>query len=141
MTTSPDLADELVPALDVPPPPPGPQYTCLSEWVEDYFAPTFTWQVSKSVRWCASWWDHPEAIIRLSVLWQLWEAAAASADQDPSAMGSWLRDWLDRLMPALTAEHGTFARCQVGVHVNGGENPHNALSALPLRPPDPGLEP
>lgn len=124
-------------------PPPQPQYGSLTEWVEDYFVQAFGWQVGKSVRWCASWWDHPEAIIRLSVLWQLWEVAVAAdteaagmgegsaapdpTTRDPAAMGSWLRDWLDRLMPVLTREHGTFARCSTGIHVNGGREPSHPV--------------
>ena len=60
-----------------------PLYDNLTDWVEYHFAQTYAWKPGSSARWCASWWDHPEAIVRLNVLWQLWEGARS--ENDPAA--------------------------------------------------------
>lgn len=52
-----------------------PLYDILTDWVEYHFAQTYAWKPGSSSTWCASSWDHPEAVIRLNVLWQLWEGA------------------------------------------------------------------
>jgi hypothetical protein len=54
-----------------------PLYDTLTDWVEHHFAQTYTWKPGSSIRRCASWWDHPEAIICLNVLWQLSRGAGA----------------------------------------------------------------
>src|SRR5664280_1675862 len=68
------LADSLAPP-PAPPTPQPPQYT-LTEWVEHIYANTFIRRLGQTQRWCASWWAHAEAIVRLEALWRTWEAAA-----------------------------------------------------------------
>lgn len=106
-----------------------PLYPSLPAWVEHHFTQTYPWRVSEHTRWCVQWWDHPEAIVRLNVLWQLWELARV--EQDPAAMGSWLRDWLDRLLPPLTAVTGPFCRCSVELQPNGAPWDHVPSRPLP----------
>jgi len=106
-----------------------PLYPSLPAWVEHHFTQTYAWRVSEHTRWCVQWWDHPEAIVRLNVLWQLWELARL--EQDPAAMGSWLRDWLDRLLPPLTAITGPFCRCSVELQPNGAPWDHVPSRPLP----------
>lgn len=42
----------------------------VTTWVEHVYALTFIRGIGQSQRWCASWWRHPEAIVRLQALWQ-----------------------------------------------------------------------
>jgi hypothetical protein len=42
----------------------------VTTWVEHVYALTFIRGIGQSQRWCASWWGHPEAIVRLQALWQ-----------------------------------------------------------------------
>ena len=52
-----------------------PRYPSLEQWVGDYFAPMFARPLSPTVRWCAQWWDHAEAIYRLQALCRTWVVA------------------------------------------------------------------
>jgi len=111
-----------------------PLYDNLTDWVEHHFAQTYAWKPGSSTRWCASWWDHPEAIIRLNVLWQLWEGARA--ENDPAEMGAWIRDWLDRLLPPMLSDSGPFARCNTDITAQSNNGTHTPPAALPvLEPP------
>jgi Domain of unknown function (DUF4913) len=61
-----------------------------------------------SWRWCAQWWSHTEALVRLEALWKAWEVLRL----DPGAGAStWLRDHADPTMAALTSPAGPFTRC------------------------------
>jgi hypothetical protein len=86
-----------------------PLYSDVEAWVVGYFAPMFLHRVPANprVRWCARWWDHAEAITRLSVLWTTWEAAR----HDPAAKPGWWLD-LDHHLPILLALDGPFRNCR-----------------------------
>src|SRR5690349_10635881 len=47
-------------------------YPDVEAWVAGWFAPTFARRLG-TTRWCASWWLHAEAIVRLEALWRSWE--------------------------------------------------------------------
>jgi hypothetical protein len=67
-----------------------------------------------SWRWCARWWEHPEAVSRLEALWKAFEVLRL----DPGTGAStWWRDYADPTMAALTASSGTFAKCSDTTHV------------------------
>ncbi len=101
------LADSLAPP-PAPPTPQPPQYT-LTEWVEHIYANTFIRRLGQTQRWCASWWAHAEAIVRLEALWRTWEAAAAS--DNGAATAEWLRIYLDPLNGPLLGPDGPFSSC------------------------------
>jgi hypothetical protein len=58
-------------------------------------------------RWCPRWWDHAETIARLTLLWNLWEAAR----WQPDARSSWWHD-LDHHLPILLGHDGPFRNCR-----------------------------
>ncbi len=90
-----------------------PRYPGLEEWVVDYFTPMFSRPLSPSLRWCASWWHHAEAISRLEALWRTWEVARL----DPlRGMAVWYRDHLDTQLPVLLSATGPFAQCAPDRH-------------------------
>lgn len=96
------------------PEPVEPLCADVTTWVEHVYAPTFIRRISQTERWCASWWGHPEAIVRLQALWQTWEAARAAAGG--AAMADWLRLYLDQINPVLLSPDGPFAACTTDRH-------------------------
>lgn len=93
-----------------------PEYLSLVDWVELHLAHIVERRprtdtgadVRSPVRWCASWWRHPEAVDRLAALWHAWEALR----QDPATgMATWWLSYFDLMWAALTSEYGPMARC------------------------------
>lgn len=99
-----------------------PRFPDLESWVNGFFVITFA-RPSGQIRWCANWWDHPEAVLRLDAMWRTWEAAAL----DPvRGMAAWLRDHLDPNLGILFSSTGPFADCSDGRHVKPPELPVSA---------------
>jgi hypothetical protein len=64
----------------------------VEEWVREVFAPVFSRSIGGPVKWCAQWWAHGEAVLRLEALWRSWEIHRL----DPGRrMATWLRDFAD----------------------------------------------
>jgi hypothetical protein len=77
----------------------------------------------QQIRWCARWWDHPEAVLRLDAMWRTWEAAAL----DPvRGIAVWIRDYLDPNLAVLFSPAGPFADCGDGQHVKPSVLPVSA---------------
>jgi hypothetical protein len=77
-------------------------------------------------KWCARWWLHVEAVVRLEATRKAWEVLRL----DPGTGASvWLRDHAHPAVTALTKPHGTFHRC--------GPTEHAVYDSLPVdeRPP------
>ncbi|SHN19780.1 DUF4913 domain-containing protein [Cryptosporangium aurantiacum] len=89
-----------------------PRYLTLELWVTDYFTPMFLHRIGDATRhrWCTQWWDHAEAIARLTLLWTTWETAR----WDPNAKAGWWLD-LDHHLPILLAADGPFRTCRPAV--------------------------
>ena len=151
MRTELDLLDQVVrdfmhPAAGAEPAggaeaPFAPLYPALELWVVDYFAPMFPRPMSPTVRWCAQWWDHAEAISRLEALWRTWEVARLD---ELRGVASWYRDHLDPQLAVLLSAGGPFAQCTQDRHA-----PTKPLATLPApeshwtaaQPADPASEP
>ena len=88
--------------------PTGPYFGSLLEFVTDGFAAVYCRATSPTVRWCPRWWDHAEAIYRLEALWRTWELYRL---EPRLGIASWLRDYLDPQLAALTSPTGPFAQC------------------------------
>lgn len=122
------------PAASRPPAPPGggaaeqepvaPFFGSLLEFVVEHFGPVYARNTSPTVRWCASWWDHAEAIYRLEALWRTWELYRL---EPRLGIASWLRDYLDPQLRELTSATGPFASCT--------EDRHSPVKALPTNQP------
>lgn len=113
------------------PPGQGP-YSSVADWVTGHFAAVYSRPVSPTTRWCASWWDHAEAVSRLEALHRTWEAARG----DPvRGMADWYRD-CDHQLAVLTSPTGPFSACTPDRHA-----PPRPLPLLPapeshFDPPD-----
>jgi Domain of unknown function (DUF4913) len=92
-----------------------PRFENLVAWVAGYFAPTFgrLGRNSATSRWCARWWDHPEAVLRLDALWCSWETAEATPGRD---LSDWIRLHLDPNVAVLASPDGPFAACTADHH-------------------------
>ena len=93
-----------------------PFYGSLLEFVTEGFAPVYCRALSPTMRWCACWWDHAEAIYRLEALWRTWELYRL---EPRLGIASWLRDYLDPQLNVLTSATGPFAQCTDDRHSPG----------------------
>jgi hypothetical protein len=134
--------DLTLPGAEGPPPPPAPRppapagvgpeqqeptapfFGSLLEFVVEHFGPVYARNTSPTVRWCASWWDHAEAIYRLEALWRTWELYRL---EPRLGIASWLRDYLDPQLRELTSATGPFASCT--------EDRHSPVKALRTNQP------
>jgi Domain of unknown function (DUF4913) len=96
-------------------PAPQPLYGSAEDWVTSFFLPIFRRPLGGEYRWCREWWQHAEAITRLTALWHSWEALRL---QPGTGMASWLRDHLDHQLPVLMGRSGPFAQCSEDEHID-----------------------
>jgi len=117
-----------------PAPAPVNFYPDVAAFVAGFLAPTYAHDWSRygsgDWHWCASWWLHVEAIVRLESLWMAWEHLRL----DPTTGRSvWLLHHADPTMAALTSPAGPFVDCKPDAHV--------APPALVVTEPPPGMFP
>ncbi|RKS80630.1 uncharacterized protein DUF4913 [Motilibacter peucedani] len=119
------------PAAGVPPREPVaprdewvPLFGSLAEFVEGFFVVAFARTLGgPSGMWCAQWWDHAEAIMRLEALWRTFEAARLDPDK---GMATWFAHHLDHHLPVLLSSSGPFGQCRPDEH-----RPPPPLPSLP----------
>jgi hypothetical protein len=92
---------------------PEPVYTALEDWLTDYFLPMFRRTLGGEYRWCGQWWQHGEAISRLTCLWHAWEVLRL---QPGTGIAAWYRDHLDHQLPILMGARGPFCQCSETAH-------------------------
>jgi hypothetical protein len=114
---SPDGQDA-APGTDAP----EPVYTALEDWLTGYFLPMFRRTLGGEHRWCHQWWQHGEAISRLTSLWHAWEVLRL---QPGTGIATWYRDHLDHQLPILMGARGPFYQCSETTH----REPHEADAA------------
>jgi hypothetical protein len=119
-----DPADPPVSKARDPEEPVAPFFGSLLEFVQEGFAPVYCRATSPLVRWCPTWWDHAEAIYRLEALWRTWELYRL---EPRMGIASWLRDYLDPQLGALTSPTGPFAQCT--------DDRHSPIKPLRTEPP------
>ncbi len=98
----------------IPPEPAGPTpaHPSLGSFVGDYLLPMFSRPtLGGRWLWCPHWWEHSEAVSRLTALWHAWEALRG---QGGTALGSWYREHLDHQLPILMGPDGPFRDCANG---------------------------
>ena len=95
--------------------PPQPVFAGVQDWVSQHFLPMYRRPLGGEFRWCQQWWQHAEAITRLTALWQSWEAMRL---QPGTGTANWLRDHLDHQLPILLGRSGPFAQCSEDEHID-----------------------
>jgi hypothetical protein len=98
---------------------PEPVYTQLEDWLTGYFLPMFRRTLGGEYRWCAQWWQHGEAISRLTSLWHAWEVLRL---RPGTGIATWYRDHLDHQLPIIMGARGPFYQCSETAH----REPHEA---------------
>ena len=93
---------------------PEPVYAEVEDWVTGQFLPVYVRPLGGEYRWCAQWWQHAEAITRLTALWHAWELMRL---QPGTGIAAWLRDHLDHHLPVLLSRSGPFAQCSESEHI------------------------
>jgi hypothetical protein len=81
--------------------------------VSGYFLPMFRRTLGGEFRWCGQWWQHGEAISRLTCLWHAWEVLRL---QPGTGIAAWYRDHLDHQLPILMGARGPFCQCSETAH-------------------------
>ena len=99
----------------------------LEAFVGGYLLPLYRRGLSGSgTTWCAQWWRHPEAWVRLEALWRSWEYLRL----DPRmGMSVWLRDHADYHMTVLLSGDGPFRGCKPDEH---SRRPLTPLPSTPI---------
>ena len=101
-------------------------FPTLDAWVENWLLVVYRRAVNgRQSTWCPEWWQHPEAKLRLTVLWQTWEAMRL---EPPFGMADWLRVHCDHHMPILLSPEGPFRGCHPDKHT---EWPTERLPSTP----------
>lgn len=90
-------------------------FATVEEWVAAYFAVTFGRPLGGECRWCPRWFEHREAVDRLTALWRSWEALRRD---EALGMATWLTHYLDPQLAALLARTGPFAQCSLDRHTD-----------------------
>ncbi|MGO9954775.1 MAG: DUF4913 domain-containing protein [Solirubrobacteraceae bacterium] len=89
-------------------------FATLEQWVEQWLLNVYRRSVDgHAMTWCAEWWRHPEAYLRLDALWRAWEYLRK---QPATGMAVWLRDYCDPHMAVLLSESGPFKGCEPARH-------------------------
>ncbi len=113
---------------------PEPVYGSLEQFVSEYLLPLYRRPVSgNGATWCAEWWRHPEAWVRLDSIWRAWEYLRL----DPATgMSVWLRDHADPHMAMLLSADGPFRGCKPDEHARRPLQPLPS-TPIPADTPDP----
>ena len=99
-------------------PQPQPVYDSVEAWVTGQFLPMYRRPLGGEYRWCSQWWQHAEAITRLTALWHSWEALRL---EPGTGMAIWLREHLDHQLTVLLGRGGPFAQCSEDEHIEPRE--------------------
>jgi hypothetical protein len=99
-------------------PQPQPVYGSVEAWVTGQFLPMYRRPLGGEYRWCRQWWQHAEAITRLTALWHSWEALRL---EPGTGMAIWLREHLDHQLSVLLGRSGPFAQCSEDEHIEPRE--------------------
>lgn len=97
-------------AVPVVGPPVPPTFAEVEAWVSDTFSRLWARPITNTHRWCSQWFQHEEAVERLTALYVAWNEARQTGRKL-----AWWRD-ADATMQALTDAAGTFAACSERGH-------------------------
>ncbi|WTW94918.1 DUF4913 domain-containing protein [Streptomycetaceae bacterium NBC_01309] len=111
----------------------GFTFQSLEDFVSGYIAPVIQRRINRSTAmWCPSWWMHPEAVARFSVLWRAFEYLKLDA---AIGLSTW---WIHHADPHIRAlmhpDLGPFVLCDA----REGHSDRN-LPPLPVELAPPGF--
>jgi hypothetical protein len=104
---------------------PEPMMADLESWVTEWLTGILERRAHNTRRWCAYWWDHPEAVTRM---WLLFHGHRQVVDHGSALdQAAWMLDHLDRAPRSPVSTDGPFASCAPDRHW-----PHRGLSVAPM---------
>lgn len=105
------------------------QFDNLEDFCTEFFFELYARDTtySNAIKWCPSWWSHPEAQIRLEAIWRAWEHLRRDG---ATGMSTFLRDHADHHMSKLFDPEGPFKYCDAEGHESDEQGrvttlPHN----------------
>lgn len=86
------------------------QFPSPGHFAHDYLFRLFERQVTDTTDavWCPEWWNHPEAVQRVWLLWLTYETAAAAGSE---ALSRWMLTHAHQHMQQLWSPTGPFRYC------------------------------
>jgi len=113
--------------------PASPWQVSFAEWVQEHFATVEFFTADPKIKWCPTWWEHPEAVARLKALWAAYLGLAE--EEDPSAVSSWWLHHWDAHRAILFHDAGPFRNCSADRgHLTGRED--KRIMPYPEMPPE-----
>lgn len=100
------------------------EFKTLDAFVNEFLGDVYRRQVTDqhTAVWCPQWWRHPEAVLRLSALWNTYEYLQR---EETTGLSVWWLEHADCHMPKLLDPQGPFKYCSE----RGGHK--SMLAALP----------
>jgi len=105
----------------------------LVQWVQLHFAEVEFFTDSTKIRWCPTWWEHPEAVARLKALWLAYQAIDYSEDFG-AVSDWWLHHW-DPHRAILFHDKGPFRNCDTE-HGHLSSASDKRVLPMPATPPE-----
>lgn len=95
-----------------PPAKPDRKYSTVIEFVDEFLVIMYPYTAdrAKTVRWTPFWWQHPEALMRITALWNRYEELRHA--EPATFMETFLRVHADYHMRYLMAPEGVFDSCK-----------------------------
>jgi hypothetical protein len=110
--------------------PAQPYFANVDEFVRLYLLPNWR-RNTLHARWCATWWEHAEAITRLEAIWESWERHRL---EPGTGMAVWWRAYADPHMAVLTdRDAGPLHKC------DASKDRHEVPPVWPSNLPPAGL--
>lgn len=88
-----------------------PWQVTFAEWVQEHFAGVEFFTADAKIKWCPTWWEHPEAIARLKALWA--SHVVLEYEEDAAATSNWWLHHWDAHRAILFHDKGPFRNCDV----------------------------
>jgi hypothetical protein len=86
----------------------------LEDWVVTWLSDTLERRVSNTRRWCPQWYDHPEVLHRMWLLFQSYRETMLY--DDAKDQSQWFLEHLDKHLDAMLSADGPFAGCSPQRH-------------------------
>jgi hypothetical protein len=86
----------------------------LENWVVTYFRVVLERRVSNTRRWCPEWYNHPEVVTRIKLLY--YSYMESMKYDDAIGQSTWFLEHLDKHVDAMLSADGPFAACSPQRH-------------------------
>lgn len=109
------------------------KFSSLPDFVTGFVLPNWRHTLrDQETRWCATWWEHSEAILHLEALWESFESLRNQPGIGPS---TFLIGYFNAHMTYLTSPAGPFRSCSA----EPGRETHVIQPMWPTRQPPEGM--